>query len=68
MLIEADLITEDQLKQAVIEHTRAGMKLGQYLVREGIVSGSQIADLISRQLKITNTSRNYFPSISAFRI
>ena len=61
MLIEADLITEDQLKQAVIEHTRAGMKLGQYLVREGIVSGSQIADLVSRQLKITKYQPELFP-------
>ena len=61
MLIEADLITEDQLKQAVIEHMRANMKLGQYLVREGIVSGSQIADLVSRQLKITKYQPELFP-------
>ncbi len=57
MLVEAELLTEEQLKQAVIDHKRNNMKLGQFLVREGIVSGSQIADLISRQLRI----EKYYP-------
>ncbi len=57
MLIEAGLMTDAQLKQAVIDHKRNNLKLGQYLVREGIVNGSQIADLVSRQLKI----EKYFP-------
>ncbi len=52
MLIEAGLLSEEQLKQAIIDHKRTNMKLGQYLVREGIVSGSQAADIISQQLKI----------------
>lgn len=57
MLVEAGLMTDDQLKQAVLDHKRTNMKLGQFLVREGIVSGGQIADLISRQLKI----QKYYP-------
>ena len=52
MLIEAGLLSEEQLKQAIIDHKRTNMKLGQYLVREGIVSGTQAADIISQQLKI----------------
>ncbi len=57
MLIEAGLLSEDQLRQAVIDHKRNNLKLGQFLVREGIISGSQIADLISQQLKIDK----YYP-------
>jgi len=61
MLVEANLMTEEQLKQAVIDHKRNNLKLGQYLVREGIVSGSQIADLVSRQLKITKYYPDHYP-------
>ena len=61
MLVEAGLMTEEQLKQAVIDHKRNNLKLGQYLVREGIVSGGQISDLISRQLKISKYYPDNFP-------
>ncbi|MFZ1983252.1 MAG: ATPase, T2SS/T4P/T4SS family [Desulfatitalea sp.] len=61
MLVEAGLLNDDQLKQAVVEHKRNNMKLGQFLVREGIVSGGQIADLISRQLKIAKYHPDNFP-------
>ena len=52
MLVEAGLLTEEQLGQALIEHRKAGLKLGQYLSRQGILSENQIVDLLSRQLKI----------------
>ena len=61
MLIEAGLLTEEQLKQAIIDHKRTNMKLGQYLVREGIVSGSQAADIISTQLKIKKYNPDDYP-------
>ncbi len=61
MLIEAGLLSEDQLKQAIIDHKRTNMKLGQYLVREGIVSGSQAAEIISKQLKIRKYNPDDYP-------
>jgi type IV pilus assembly protein PilB len=61
MLVEAGFVTDEQLKQAVVDHKRNNIKLGQYLVREGIVSGSQIADLISRQLKIEKYHPDNYP-------
>ena len=61
MLIEAGLLSEEQLKQAIIDHKRTNMKLGQYLVREGIVSGSQVADIISQQLKIKKYNPDDYP-------
>jgi len=61
MLIEAQIITEEQLKQAMIDHVRANIKLGQFLVREGIVGGGQITDLVSRQLKIHKYQADIYP-------
>jgi type IV pilus assembly protein PilB len=61
MLLDAELISEEQLKQAIIDHKRNNIKLGQYLVREGIVSGTQIAELISRQLKIKKYQPEDYP-------
>jgi len=52
MLIDGGLLTEEQLKQAVADHKRNNMKLGEYLVREGIVSSSEIVNLVSQQLTI----------------
>jgi len=57
MLVEAGMLTNEQLKQAVVDHKRTNMKLGQYLVREGLISGSQVTDIVSQQLKI----RKYHP-------
>ena len=61
MLIEACLLNEEQLKQAIVDHKRTNMKLGQYLVREGFVSGSQAADIISKQLKIKKYIPDNYP-------
>ena len=61
MLVEAGLMTDEQLKQAVIDHKRNNMKLGQYLVREGIVNNAQIVDLVSRQLRIESYRPEYYP-------
>ena len=61
MLIEAGLLSEEQLKLAIVDHKRTNMKLGQYLVREGIVSGSQVVDIISQQLKIKKYNPDDYP-------
>jgi type IV pilus assembly protein PilB len=61
MLIDGGLLTEDQLKQAVADHKRNNMKLGEYLVREGIVSSSEIVNLVSRQLNIEKYKPAAYP-------
>jgi len=61
MLVEAGLLSEEQIQHAVIEQKRLNLKLGQYLVREGLVSGSQIVDLISRQLRIKKYRQDRYP-------
>jgi type IV pilus assembly protein PilB len=61
MLVEGELLTIEQLEQAVAAHKRLKIKLGQYLVREGIVSGGQIVDLVSHQLKIKKYQPDKYP-------
>ena len=57
ILIEAGLLSNHKLQQALIVKRIKNLKLGQYLVREGIVDDSEIVDLLSRQLKI----KKYLP-------
>lgn len=59
--MDGGLLTEEQLKQAVAGHKQNNMKLGQFLVREGIVSGAQIVDLVSRQLKLKKYRPDIYP-------
>ncbi|HVO65503.1 MAG TPA: GspE/PulE family protein [Syntrophales bacterium] len=64
MLIDEHLLTEKQLKKALTDQEKAGLKLGQYLVRQGIISEQQIVDVLGRQLKL----RKYHPDIFPFDI
>jgi type IV pilus assembly protein PilB len=52
ILVEGGLLTQKQLEQALPFQKKSNLKLGQFLVREGIVSEVQIVDLVSNQLKI----------------
>jgi type IV pilus assembly protein PilB len=61
LLFEDGLLTEEQLKQAIVDHRRTKLKLGQFLVREGLVSGPQIVQAISRQLKIKRYRPDLYP-------
>src|SRR5512145_299439 len=61
MLVENNLITEDRLKQALIDQKKAGLKLGQFLTRQGIVSEQQIIDMLSQQLKIAKYHPDNYP-------
>lgn len=61
MLVESNLLTKEQLKQALIEHKKAGLKLGQYLSHQGILSENHIVDMLSKQLKIEKYHPNLCP-------
>jgi type IV pilus assembly protein PilB len=52
MLVESRLITKEQLMQALADHKKAGLKLGQYISRQGMLNEGQIVDMLSKQLKI----------------
>jgi len=61
MLIENGLITEDRLKQVLIDQKKAGLKLGQFLTRLGIINEQQLIDMLSRQLKIAKYLPDQYP-------
>ena len=50
--MEGGLLTQKQLEEALPFQKRSHLKLGQFLVREGIVSESQIVELVSNQLRL----------------
>ena len=61
MLVESRLLTEEQLRQALMEHKKASMKLGQYIIRQKIVNEKQIIDILSRQLRIDKYRPDRYP-------
>ena len=61
MLVENGLLTEEQLTKSLVDQKKAGLKLGQYLTRQGIVNEPSIIDLLSRQLKIQRYHPDNFP-------
>ena len=61
MLVEGKIISEEKLQQALIEQKISGLKLGQYLTRQGIVNEQQIIDVLSQQLKIQKYHPENFP-------
>lgn len=56
-MIEGGLLTEEQLRDALVAKQKSDLKLGQVLTRSGIVNESQLVDLLSKQLKV----RKYIP-------
>ena len=53
LLHKMGVISEDQLNEALHEHKKSGEKLGQILVKKGIVTSSDLIDSLCIQLGIT---------------
>ena len=61
MLVEANLLSQEQLHQALADQKKTDLKLGQFLTRQSIVSERAIMDLVSRQLKINKYTPSKYP-------
>lgn len=61
MLAEANLLTEDQLKEALMDLPKSKLKLGQYLIRKGLVGEHPMLEMLSRQLKIERYQPEKYP-------
>jgi len=59
--LEPGLLEPEQLEQAIVDHKRLNMKLGQFLVREGIVNAAEIVNFVSKQLKIKKYQPDLYP-------
>lgn len=61
MLVEAGLISNDQLQKALAGQKRERLKLGEYLIKNGILTENQIIDQVSIQLRIPKYSEEEYP-------
>jgi type IV pilus assembly protein PilB len=61
ILVKNGLLTEEMLKQVLIDQKKTDLKFGQYVIRQGIVQEKQIIDLLSVQLNIKKYHMNDFP-------
>lgn len=61
MLVDAGFLTSDKLNECILEQKKSGLKLGQFLVRQGLVSERQIVELVSAQLRIDTYDSNRYP-------
>jgi len=52
LLVEANLITPQDYKQALLSIKGNKLKLGQYLVRHNYVAEDKLVDVVSKQLGI----------------
>jgi len=60
LLVEQNLITEDQLMNALQEQRKQGKKLGRTLVDLGLITEDQILQALSRQLRIDLVDLQHF--------
>ncbi len=61
MLLDAGLLTETQLSQALGAAKESNLRLGQVLNRQGIVSETRVMDLLSKQLRVDKYSPDKYP-------
>ncbi len=61
MLVEGKLLTEEQLKRALVEQKKTGLRLGQHLVKGNVIREQELVDLLSQQLKIDSFSPDKYP-------
>jgi len=60
-LVESGLLTSDQLDQAINEHKNTGNDLFRILVHSGLIKDKDLADLISKEMKITRFNADDYP-------
>ena len=69
LLVEARLLDEAQLEEALAAQRYTGLRLGKLLVQQGFLRDSQIVDILSHQLRIERYLPDKYPvdlSLSRF--
>lgn len=61
VLVEAGLVKPDRLQQALREHKNAKMKVGEYLVRQGIVHENDLVDVLAKVLHVDRYVAERYP-------
>jgi len=61
MLVDAGLLTQAQIDQALNRQDARSMRLGEYLCSRGLIREDQIVDLLSHQLHVTRYNPEKYP-------
>jgi type IV pilus assembly protein PilB len=61
IFMDLKLLTDEQLNHALSGASQNHMKIGQFLVQNGIVEGGQLIDALCRQLKVVKYSPDIYP-------
>jgi type IV pilus assembly protein PilB len=61
ILIDANILTQEQFYQVVTEQKGSGLDLSKYLTQSGIISETELADVISREGKVKRYSAEAYP-------
>jgi len=60
ILIDANILTPEQLQHVIADQKGSGVDLGKYLTQSEIISESELADVISREGKFTRYKEDSF--------
>ncbi len=61
MLVEAGLLSETLLAEALEAKKESKLKLGQFLIRQSLITEGQLVDLLSTQLRVEKYRPDRFP-------
>lgn len=61
LLVEAGLLRDEQISDAMKAGEAAGMRLGEYLCSKGLIREEQIVELLGRQLKVPRYEPEKYP-------
>jgi type IV pilus assembly protein PilB len=64
ILIDANILTQDQLQQAIAEQKGSGLDFGRYLTQSGLIGESELADIISHEAKV----KRYNPDVHSLQL
>ncbi|MDY0131576.1 MAG: ATPase, T2SS/T4P/T4SS family [Desulforegulaceae bacterium] len=61
MLVDSGHLTEEDLLKHINVQKKSGLKLGEFLIKEGVVSEARIVDMISKQAGIKKYNPDNYP-------
>ncbi len=62
ILLQANLVTQEQVEEALVDQSQSGELLGEILVRKGYVSEENIAETIAKQFSLPYMSTEQYYS------
>jgi len=61
IFMDLKLLTDEQLNHAISGASQSHMKIGQFLVQNGVVEGGQLIDALCQQLKVVKYRPDIYP-------